>query len=109
MKCQILFSGKKKEKNITDLLSAEFAQKIVKGMFRSGNSIKNVSASSENVSTLKGKIMLHFGVNSFLLQQKRSGVKETKQEVTKVISLIKNGGKSDRSICPLKTPSSYSR
>ena len=29
MKCQILFSGKKK-KNIVDLLSTEFAQRVVK-------------------------------------------------------------------------------
>ena len=30
MKCQILFSGKSKKKNITNLLSAELAQRGVK-------------------------------------------------------------------------------
>ena len=30
MKCQILFSGKKKKKKITNLLSAELAKRVVK-------------------------------------------------------------------------------
>ena len=52
---------------------------------------------SEKGSILIEKNLLRMGANSFLLEktpfQKRIGVQESKQEVTKVVSLVRNGGK----------------
>ena len=60
--------------------------------------VKLFCAPSEKRSTLKGKNLLPRGANSFLLGyapfQKGVGVPERKQEITKVVSLLKNGGKS---------------
>ena len=52
--------------------------------------------------TLKGKKLLPLGANSFLLEyipfQKELGEQESKQEVSKVISLVKIPGKSTNCI-----------
>ena len=59
---------------------------------------------SEEGSTLKGKSLLPLGANSFLLEkiqfQKGLCVQESKQEITKVVSLLKYGGKSTKCIKP---------
>ena len=59
---------------------------------------------SEKGSTLKGKNLLPLGANSFLLEQtlfqKGTGVPESKQEVTKVVFLVKNSRKSVECIHP---------
>ena len=75
---------------------------------------------SEKGSPLKGQILLRSGANSFLLEnlgaysfllektpfrvypfQKGIGVQESKQEVTKVVSLVQNGRKSIKSVTSL--------
>ena len=58
------------------------------------------------MSSLKGKNWLPLGANSFLseqtLFQKESGMQESKQEVTKVVSLVKNGRKKTDESSALK-------
>ena len=52
-------------------------------------------------STLKGKNLLPLEANSFLLEypfQKGFGVWKSKQDITEVVSLVKNGRKSTKSI-----------
>ena len=60
---------------------------------------------SEKGSTLKGKNLLPLGANSFLLEQtpfqKGYGKQESKLEVIKVVSLVKNGRKSTSVSCSL--------
>ena len=58
---------------------------------------------SEKGSTLKGKNLLPaMGANSFLLEQttyqKANSIQESKQDLTKVVSLVKIGRKSTKCI-----------
>ena len=59
---------------------------------------KSVSPPSEREYTLKGKGCTLIEANSFLLEKIRFqngiGVYDNKQEVTKVLSLVINGGKT---------------
>ena len=61
---------------------------------------------SEKGATLKEKNLLPLGANSFLLEQtpfqKELDVPELKQEVTKVVSLLKHGEYLQGASSPLK-------
>ena len=63
--------------------------------FFTETTVKIVCLPSEKGSILKGKNLLPQGANSFLLEltpfQKGLGVQETKQELTKTVSLVQNG------------------
>ena len=83
---------------------------ILKGMDKLlgvGNSVKIVFYFFEKGSTPKGKNLLPFGANgskffSFRVDPFwKDSVQESKQEVTKVVSLVKSCSKSTRCIkCP---------
>ena len=61
---------------------------------------------SEKGSSLKGKTLLPRGANSFFLEkipfQKWLGVQESKQEVSKIVSLVKRGQKLPSVLSPLR-------
>ena len=67
-----------------------------------GISAKSVQPPSGKESTLKGKNLLLRGANSFLLEwtpfEKRISVQDSKQEITKVVSHVKNGRKNIPSV-----------
>ena len=70
--------------------------------YTGGNSVKTFCLPSEKGSTQKGKNLLPLGANSFLLELTpiRNGVdvQESKQEVTEIAYLAKNGLKSTKNI-----------
>ena len=73
--------------------------KTIKGNFQVKQLRQNYLLSSENGSVLKGKNFLN---KYFLLEwtsfQKGIGVQECNQEVIKVVSLVKNEGKSTQCV-----------
>ena len=66
---------------------------VIKKFFSGEATLSIYGTPSEKESTLKGKNLLPMGANSFLLEwthfQMGLGVLESKQEVTKVVSLVK--------------------